>query len=72
MNEVKCTIPADMLRYTASALSELAIRKRMAADGFPVINGRIDPAAAELLKQAAEVQKAADFWTDWYMQQAEG
>lgn len=35
---------------------------------FHRIGGKIDPAAAELLKKAAAVQKAADFWSELYQQ----
>ena len=58
--EVQYTIPADMLKYTATALYELAIRQRVSADGKTAQD------AAELLKQAAEVQKAADYYSELY------
>lgn len=64
MNKVKCTIPADLLRYTATALTELAIRKRSAANRKPA------PEMADLLEQAAAVQKAADYFSDLYQQRS--
>lgn len=68
MNEVQCTIPADVLRYTATALYELAIRQRVQTGRLPDDDGKIHPAAAELLKQAAEVQKMSDFYFELYIQ----
>ena len=68
MNGVQCTIPADLLRLAAAGLYELAIRKRMAAGKLPAVDGKINPQEAELLKQAAESQKAADFYLELYQQ----
>lgn len=64
MNDVKCTIPADMLRYTVSALDELAIRQKMQAEkpGVPAL------AVEELLEQSAKVKKVSDFYFELYMQ----
>ena len=67
MNEVN-SIPADVLRYTATALYELAIRQREAAVEYPSIDGELLPEAAELLKQAAGAQKVADLYLDLYLQ----
>ena len=68
MSDVKCTIPADMLRFTASALYELAIRQREAAGKFPTIDGKISTTASELLEQAAVAWKAANFYAELYQQ----
>ena len=70
MSDVKCTIPTDMLRYTASALGELAIRQRIEAIRYPAIDGKVFPDAARLLKQSVATQEAADFYSDLYMQRS--
>ena len=64
MNEVKCTIPAEMLHYTYMALNELAIRQKMAA-GYPSAGWDVDP---EVRKQVEEAEKASDFYFELYCQ----
>ena len=55
---VNCGIPVDLLRFTIRALNDLKIRQEMQAEKF----GPFDTAADDLLKEAAEVKKAADFY----------
>lgn len=66
MNEVKCTIPADMLRETSSALMKLARHQRKKA--FKFSDEGLDASATETLKESAATQTLADFWFERYCQ----
>lgn len=57
MNEVQCTIPAELLQFTVTALTKLAVLLGMAADNPPCT----PEAAADLREQEETAKKAAEF-----------